>query len=314
MAITAISPRIVPPGTPATITITGTGFEANSVVLWNGANRPTTVVSATVVQVTLSAADLQNQGTGSLTVSNPAPAASTSPGLPLIVTSQPIPVIQNVTIASVPGLTGGCSQLQATITGQNFDYYYSTVQANGVQLQTTFFQSTPPEIIAFLPPGFVSNPGALSFTVADGNQVGCISLRVGDHVDVFSTTSNQFVAALHPAAQGAQKGFGGLALTPDGSQSLVTDLLDGSLAVNNSDAPSNTYAIRIAAVTQLNGCPGGPLYVAATSTNQAFVATGSLPALRVLPLESYILPICKHGPQRQQLESRLSNVDRLAYP
>jgi hypothetical protein len=204
--------------------------------------------------------------------------------------------------------------LQATITGQNFDYYYSTVQANGVQLQTTFFQSTPPEIIAFLPPGFVSNPGALSFTVADGNQVGCISLRVGDHVDVFSTTSNQFVAALHPAAQGAQKGFGGLALTPDGSQSLVTDLLDGSLAVNNSDAPSNTYAIRIAAVTQLNGCPGGPLYVAATSTNQAFVATGSLPALRVLPPESYILPICKHGPQRQQLESRLSNVDRLAYP
>lgn len=32
-AITAISPRIVPPGSAATITITGTGFESNSLVL-----------------------------------------------------------------------------------------------------------------------------------------------------------------------------------------------------------------------------------------------------------------------------------------
>src|SRR5271167_909700 len=35
--ISSISPRLVPPGTSATITVTGTGFEANSMVLWNGA-------------------------------------------------------------------------------------------------------------------------------------------------------------------------------------------------------------------------------------------------------------------------------------
>jgi hypothetical protein len=38
--ITAISPRIVPPGAAATITITGTGFESNSAVQWNGSARP----------------------------------------------------------------------------------------------------------------------------------------------------------------------------------------------------------------------------------------------------------------------------------
>jgi hypothetical protein len=112
---------------------------------------------------------------------------------------------------------------------------------------------------------------------AKRNQV---YLSVGDHVDVFSTASNQFVTPLHPASQGAQKKFTGLALTPDGSQLLVADLLDGTLAVINPDTPSSTYVISIAAVNQgINGnCPTGSLYVAATSANQAFVATGSLPA------------------------------------
>jgi hypothetical protein len=112
---------------------------------------------------------------------------------------------------------------------------------------------------------------------AKRNQV---YLSAGDHIDVFSTTSNQFVTPFQPAAVSAQKQFAGLALTPEGSQLLVTDLLDGSLAVINPDnptAPSGNYAIPIAAVGQLNGCAVGPLYVAATSNGQAFVSTGSLP-------------------------------------
>jgi hypothetical protein len=41
-----------------------------------------------------------------------------------------------------------------------------------------------------------------------------IYLSAGDHVDVFSIASNQFMAPLHPAANGLQKQFAGLALTP----------------------------------------------------------------------------------------------------
>jgi hypothetical protein len=164
--ITAISPRYVPPGSPATITVTGTGFESNSIVMWNAAARPTTFVSATSLQVALSAADLQNQGTGSLTVSNPAPAASTSPAAPLVVTSQPVPVIQSVSIASAPGPFSGCPQLQVTITGQNFAND-ATIQANGVSLPSNVFSENPTVVINYLPLGFVSQLGALSFTVTN---------------------------------------------------------------------------------------------------------------------------------------------------
>ena len=172
--ITAISPRYVPPGSPATITVTGTGFESNSIVMWNAAARPTTFVSATSLQVALSAADLQNQGTGSLTVSNPAPAGSTSPAAPLVVTSQPVPVIQSVSIASAPGPGVGCPQLQVTITGQNFAND-ATIQANGVSLPSNVFTDNPTVLVNFLPLGFVSQSGALSFTVTNPDQGPIVS-------------------------------------------------------------------------------------------------------------------------------------------
>lgn len=105
-----------------------------------------------------------------------------------------------------------------------------------------------------------------------------VYVSAGNHVDVFSTSSNQFVTALQPAANGSQKQFAGLALTPDGSQLVVADVVDGSIAVINPDSPSSTYAIAIAPVGQQNGCPVGPLYVAATSASQAIVTTGSIPA------------------------------------
>ena len=108
---------------------------------------------------------------------------------------------------------------------------------------------------------------------AKRNQV---YLAAGDHVDVFSTSTNQFVTSLHPAAQGATKQFAGMALTPDGSQLLVTDVNDGSLAVIDPDSPSNTFAIPVYGATG-DGCIVGPIYVAATSTHLAFVQTGSLP-------------------------------------
>jgi hypothetical protein len=176
--ITAISPRYVPPSSPATITVTGTGFESNSVVLWNASARATTFVSATTLQVALSATDLQNQGTGALTVSNPAPAASTSPAAPLVVTSQPVPVIQSVSIAIVPGPGAGCPQLQATITGQNFAFD-ATIQVNSVPISPVFsghgFQGSRDTINNYLPLGFVGTLGNISFTVTNPDQGPIVS-------------------------------------------------------------------------------------------------------------------------------------------
>ncbi len=106
-----------------------------------------------------------------------------------------------------------------------------------------------------------------------------VYLTAKNQVDVFSTTSNQYLAPIYPAAQGSAKQFTGLALTPDKSQLLVTDLLDGSLAVVNPDSPSSSFAFAIGPVNYtVNNCANGPQYVAATSDHRAFVATGSLPA------------------------------------
>jgi IPT/TIG domain len=174
-SITAISPQYVPAGMAATITLTGTGFESNSVALWNNSARPTTFVSSTSLTAALTAADLQNQGTGSLTVSNPAPGAATSQASTLTVTLRP--VIQNVIVAANSQVgVNGCAALQATVTGQGFASDAS-IQANGVSLALggeTISGSTA-SLIAFLPPGFVSAPGALSFTVTNPDNEPIVS-------------------------------------------------------------------------------------------------------------------------------------------
>jgi len=104
-------------------------------------------------------------------------------------------------------------------------------------------------------------------------------LSAQDHVDVFSLTSDQFVTPLMPPAQGTQKQFTGLAMTPDGSLLLASDLADGSLAVVDPDNPANSFAIPIAAAAPNSvGCKTGPLYAAAVSDQQAYVVTGALPS------------------------------------
>lgn len=105
-----------------------------------------------------------------------------------------------------------------------------------------------------------------------------VYLSAGDHIDVFSLASKQFVTPLNPPAQGAVKQFAGLALTPDGTLLLAADLLDGSLAVTNPDSPGSSYFVPIAPTTQGQNCSFGPFYVAPIVNNQAFVVTGAFPA------------------------------------
>ena len=163
--VTAVSPQTVTAGTAATITLVGSGFEVNSTVLWNGSPRPTTFVNSTRLMVALSATDLQAASVGSLTVSNPGPGGSTSSAAPLTVISQQTPLITGVTITNVPGLAS-CAQLQVTVTGTHFAND-STLQANGTLLPNPFYNADLSSITAYLPAGFVSKPGALSFTVTN---------------------------------------------------------------------------------------------------------------------------------------------------
>ena len=164
--LTSVSPKIVPAGQAATITLTGTGFEMNSIVQWNGSPRPTVFVSATVLRVALSAADLKNAGTGSLTVDNPGPNSTTSGSAPLVTTDQAFPTITDVSVSSVNSSFGPCAQLLITVTGKNFNSS-STIQINGMALQPINYLGDTSSIINYLPAGLVAKPGALSVTVTN---------------------------------------------------------------------------------------------------------------------------------------------------
>ena len=111
-------------------------------------------------------------------------------------------------------------------------------------------------------------------------------LSAGDHVDVFSLASNQFIAPFALPSAGGMKQFAGMALTPDGSKLIVANLLDGSVDIVNPDQPSSATSVAIApAFSGIDGppCKIGPSYVATTSTGKAFIAYGGVSAVNCGP-------------------------------
>ncbi len=83
----SVSPNAIPAGSPNTaITVTGTGFQANSVVKWNNAALATAYISSTKLTATVPAPYLVKPVTTQITVTTPAPGGGTSSGVPISVT------------------------------------------------------------------------------------------------------------------------------------------------------------------------------------------------------------------------------------
>jgi VCBS repeat protein/HYDIN/CFA65/VesB family protein/FG-GAP repeat protein len=68
----------VPGGAGFTLTVNGTGFVSGSIVKWNGTAVATTFVNSEQLHATISAAQIANPGTASVTVVNPNPGGGTS--------------------------------------------------------------------------------------------------------------------------------------------------------------------------------------------------------------------------------------------
>lgn len=70
--LSALEPDAVPAGSPAfTLTVKGAFFTSGSVVRWNGEERPTTVVSASVLRAGIGAGDVGERGTALVSVVAP---------------------------------------------------------------------------------------------------------------------------------------------------------------------------------------------------------------------------------------------------
>jgi uncharacterized protein (TIGR03437 family) len=77
--ITQLSPNSTLIGGPAfTLNVTGTNFITSSVVRWNGSDRATTRVSATLLRAAITAADIATAGAANVTVFNPGPGGGVS--------------------------------------------------------------------------------------------------------------------------------------------------------------------------------------------------------------------------------------------
>jgi subtilisin len=98
-AATAVSPTHVRAGSAAlTLTVTGSGFDAFSVVMWNGTSRPTTAMDTGTLQASISAADLATAGTASVSVFTPAPGGGTSSSLSFTIDPPPTIAISAATV------------------------------------------------------------------------------------------------------------------------------------------------------------------------------------------------------------------------
>jgi len=78
-AITTLNPSRATAGASSfSMTVNGSGFIPASVVQWNGSASSTTFINANQLSATISAADVANAGTASVTVVNPAPGGGAS--------------------------------------------------------------------------------------------------------------------------------------------------------------------------------------------------------------------------------------------
>ena len=135
--ITAVTPATGTLGSgPLLVTISGTGFRADSVVLWDGDPRPTTLASASTLTVTIAAEDLTVVGQHLVSVANPPPHQGTSDAVAFQV-RYPVPV-PTFTWSSMQYLAAGSTYHlvwsetnQAWVTGRTVHQQVAPLDVNG---------------------------------------------------------------------------------------------------------------------------------------------------------------------------------------
>jgi hypothetical protein len=265
--ITQLSPNTVPVNlvvpmgegglAPTTITITGTNFVSASVARLNGANRPTTFMSSTQLQMEISDADKALGTIHTVTVFNPPPGGGLSNGLPLTI-ANPVPVISSILPSQV---TVGVPSVFFQVNGSNF-VPGSIIRFNGANRATTFTDSG--RISTTLLANDFAVAGTANITVFNPSPAGGTS----NTQPLTINNPAPFVSSLSPPTVIA----GGIAfsLQVDGSNFVNGSVVrvDGSdrstTFVNSSQLTATITAGDIAVagaptITVFNPAPGGGL-------------------------------------------------------
>ncbi len=148
LTLTSITPTSVIAGTTSNVTLMaiGTGFTSNSIIRWNGANRPTTFVSSTRLTTVITSADMQTAGNVAITVYDASVGTNGTTTAPrtLSITADTPPVTDELTLTSITPATvaaGTTSNVTLTAIGTGFTSN-SIIRWNGTDRPTTFVSGT----------------------------------------------------------------------------------------------------------------------------------------------------------------------------
>jgi outer membrane protein assembly factor BamB len=134
--ISGLTPSGVAAGDPGfVLTVSGTGFQNGSRVMWTGVARPTTYLSPTTLRATIAAADVATAGWASVRVENPGGEASWFTDFAVY---YPTPTITSLSPAVAPQGGGG---FVLTVSGGPFAWG-SKVTWNGAWRSTTVVSSS----------------------------------------------------------------------------------------------------------------------------------------------------------------------------
>lgn len=155
--LTRISPTIGIIGGPSfDLYVYGTDFNAESVLQWNGANRPTTFLTSGELRAEIPSGDLQRTGSAAVTVVNPGPLQSGAVAFDVV---GPAPILTSLT---PPAVTAGDAGFTLTVYGLNFTPL-SVVEWNGSARGTTFVDNFT--LTAAIPAGDIVTGGTSTVTV-----------------------------------------------------------------------------------------------------------------------------------------------------
>src|SRR5271156_4663330 len=240
-AIASISDQSVGAGWPGfPLTIEGTGFVAGTISLWNGLNRPTTVLSDTLLTSAIPASDLSSAGAAQIGVVNVSPGGGTSNTFNFTVQAVPagaVGVIERSSIAT--DLTqGNFGSEQVSISGDGRFVAFSSDATTLVPNDTNgftdiFLRDTCVGAPAGCVPSVIRLSVATDGTQADGiSNAPAISANgryvafVSDADNLVSGDTNQFEDVFvrdtcFGAAPGCVVSTVRVSLNTDGSQILL---------------------------------------------------------------------------------------------
>ena len=260
--ISLLSPNsTVAGGSAFQLNVTGTNFAPGSVVRWNGQDRVTAFISVTELSAQITAADIANIGTASVTVFSPPPGGGVSNAVTFEIkqADRPVPRITTITPSEAQAGTNG---LTITVNGANF-VADSVVRWNGSPRATNFVNST--QLTAQITAADLATAGTASVTVFTPPAGGGSSNPVTFTINLPPNPVPKPVT-LDPSTVGA--GTGAFVLTVNGS-----DFVSSSVVRFNGAARPTTFvsanqlkaqiaaedipAAGTAAITVFTPTPGG---------------------------------------------------------